>query len=86
MLGKALPIVVWLVLLVYAIFDIWAAPRAEVRHLPKPFWFAVAILLPIVGALLWLFFGTARRGTSSPPRRGYGAHGPDDDPDFLRGL
>ena len=85
-MGKALPIVIALVLLVYAFFDIWATPRAEIRHLPKPFWFAVVVVVPVIGPLLWLFLGTTRGGASSPPRRGYGVRGPDDDPDFLRGL
>ena len=85
-MGKALPIVIALVLLVYTFFDIWATPGSQVRHLPKPFWFAVVIVVPIVGPLLWLFFGTGRPGTTTPPRRGYGVRGPDDDPDFLRGL
>ena len=85
-MGKVLPIVVALVLLVYAFFDIWATPRNEVRHLPKPFWFAIVVLIPVLGPLAWLFFGASRRATPPPQRRGYGAQGPDDDPDFLRGL
>lgn len=85
-MGKVIPIVVALVLLVYSVFDIWATPREKIQLLPKLVWLAAAVLLPIFGPLLWLFFGSARRGPARPPRRGYGTLGPDDDPDFLRGL
>jgi hypothetical protein len=77
-MGKALPIVVALVLLVYAFFDLYATPRTQVRHMPKWAWFLL-VLVPVAGPLLWLFLG-------STPGRRPGALGPDDDPDFLRGL
>lgn len=85
-MGKALPIVVALVLLVYAFFDLYATPRQFVRHVPKWAWFFV-VLVPVFGPLLWLFFGSSqpKRPPSSGPRRGP-VVGPDDDPDFLRGL
>ncbi|HUQ00105.1 MAG TPA: PLD nuclease N-terminal domain-containing protein [Aeromicrobium sp.] len=85
-MGKALPIVVALVLLVYAFFDLYATPRAQVRHMPKWAWFLL-VLVPVFGPLLWLFFGSTqeRRPPNTQPRRN-GAVGPDDDPDFLRGL
>ena len=84
-MGKVLPIVVALVLLIYAFFDIIATPAAQIRHLPKPLWIAV-VLVPLLGPVLWLVFGTTRRGPATPPSRGRGVQGPDDDPDFLRGL
>jgi len=85
-MGKALPIVVALVLLVYAFFDLYATPGSQVRHLPKWAWFLL-VLVPVFGPLLWLFFGSAQQGRppTARPRRD-GAMGPDDDPDFLRGL
>lgn len=84
-MGKVLPVVVALVLLVYAFFDVWATPRHQMRALPKPLWLAVVVLAPIIGPLLWLFVGASRDGAGAPPRR-RGVQGPDDDPDFLRGL
>jgi hypothetical protein len=85
-MGKALPIVVALVLLVYAFFDLYATPSARVRYLPKWTWFLL-VLVPLFGPLLWLFFGSAQQGRPPSARRGRdGAMGPDDDPDFLRGL
>lgn len=93
-MGKALFGGIGIVLLVYAFFDLLATPSDRVRYLPKPLWF-LAVLVPFVGPLLWLFFGAARgAGPSTPPaqRTGGGWHpppppkGPDDDPDYLRGL
>jgi hypothetical protein len=84
-MGKALLIVVPLVLLVYAFFDLYATPRHNVQHLPKPLWFAV-VIVPVAGPLLWLLIGSTR--STQPPSRSGGRDvvGPDDDPDFLRGL
>lgn len=90
-MGKALLIVVGIVLLVYAVFDLVATPRSQVQLLPKIVWFVV-LLVPFGGALLWLSVG---RGKAAPPPRAGGTggwtpppppRGPDDDPDYLRGL
>jgi hypothetical protein len=91
-MGKALLVVVGVVLVVYAIFDLLATPRQQVKVLPKIFWF-VLVLVPFVGPLLWIFVGHGRQvppprqsgsggGWTPPP----GPRGPDDDPDYLRGL
>lgn len=90
-MGKALVLVVGVVLVVYAIFDLIATPREQVKLLPKPVWFVV-LFVPFAGALLWIFVGHAKQ--APPPRsRGTGGwtpppgpRGPDDDPDYLRGL
>ncbi|WP_082556037.1 PLD nuclease N-terminal domain-containing protein [Aeromicrobium sp. Root472D3] len=95
-MGKALLVVVAVVLVVYAIFDLLATPKGQVRVLPKIVWF-VLVLVPFVGPLLWIFVG---HGRQAPPPRQRGAgdgngggwtpppspRGPDDDPDYLRGL
>jgi hypothetical protein len=54
------------------------------------------VLIPVVGPVLWMLFGQRRDKPKPPPPPGgqYGwpgggrppAKGPDDDPDFLRGL
>ncbi|MEH3033399.1 MAG: PLD nuclease N-terminal domain-containing protein [Aeromicrobium erythreum] len=93
-MGKALLVMVAVVLLVYAFFDLVATPRDRVRLLPKLLWFPVIVLLPFVGPLLWILSGLgARPEPPRPPGGSYGypggrppAKGPDDDPDFLRGL
>lgn len=86
-MGRVLLVFVVVVLLLFAFYDLIATPKQQVRFLPKPGWLVV-ILLPVIGPLLWLFFG-AKRGGGRPPRGGPGrgpARGPDDDPDYLRGL
>ena len=92
-MGKALIVVVAVVLFVYAFFDLLATPKHQLRVLPKPIWFLV-IVLPFVGPLAWVFLGTRPR-KGRPPRGGSGygwpggrppVKGPDDDPDYLRGL
>lgn len=86
-MGKALLIVVAVALFVYALFDLIAAPKQNVRFLPKPVWFLVLLIAPI-GPILWLLFGHARqRPRPGPaPKRIPPILGPDDDPDYLRGL
>lgn len=89
-MGKLLPVVIGVVLLVYAIFDLIATPSERIRYLPKYLWFFV-LLVPFAGPLTWVFLGHLR--PSAPPRGGrpqpkppFGPRGPDDDPDYLRGL
>jgi hypothetical protein len=90
-MGKAVLLVVGVVLLVYAVFDLLATPPAQVKQLPKAIWFLI-ILVPFVGPLLWVFLGHAKQVPPTPPRGtgGWtpppGPRGPDDDPDYLRGL
>jgi len=87
--GKALIIVVAVAVTVYALFDLIATPRQNVRFLPKPLWFLVLLLAP-VGPLLWIAVGSRpykKPPPQAPPRyRRPPAKGPDDDPDYLRGL
>ena len=76
---------------IYALIDAIAAPRSEVRTLPKFVWIIVIILLWIGGAVLWFFLGRPRAGGNGPgpgggepPQRR--PQGPDDDPDFIADL
>ncbi|MET0448653.1 MAG: PLD nuclease N-terminal domain-containing protein [Aeromicrobium sp.] len=89
-MGKAVLLVVGVVLLVYAIFDLIATPKEQVKQLPKIAWFVV-ILVPFVGPLLWVFVGKIKQAPPKPRSTGGwtpppGPKGPDDDPDYLRGL
>ena len=86
---RVLPFVVELVLVVYCLIDLWQADSARVRLLPKALWALVIVVLPLFGGVAWLLAGRPQamgrgggRGAGGPssPR------GPDDDPDFLRGL
>ncbi len=75
--------IVGLGLLIYSVIECLQTPRHRIRVLPKIAWIAVIVLLPIVGAGLWLGFGRVRA-----PKKGSQAQrrpsSPDDDPDFLR--
>ncbi|MBP7973277.1 MAG: PLDc N-terminal domain-containing protein [Candidatus Nanopelagicales bacterium] len=77
---------------VYAFFDVLMTPKTRVRTLPKWFWVVAVLVLLIVGALLWFVLGRPRKA-SAPGGGSSGSGGtyrrpmgPDDDPDFLRGI
>ncbi|MFB7874307.1 PLD nuclease N-terminal domain-containing protein [Nocardia sp. NPDC056064] len=84
-----------LALWVYCLVDIVTSPDAGIRHLPKLGWLLVVVLIPTVGALLWLFAGrpvgesrpvsNTRYSEYDRPGRAV-ASNPDDDEAFLRGL
>lgn len=69
---------------IFTVVDIALMDRSRVRGLPKPAWIAVAILLPVVGGVLWLAVGRVRAGDVGGRVRRPVA--PDDDPEFLRRL
>ena len=52
------------------------------RGLPKVGW----IILTFVGPIAWLIAGKERSLPGRDGRQRRGPLGPDDDPDFLRGL
>ncbi|MCH8560636.1 MULTISPECIES: PLD nuclease N-terminal domain-containing protein [unclassified Nesterenkonia] len=75
--------IVGLGLLIYSLVECLQTPRHRIRVMPKVAWIAVIVLLPIIGASLWLGFGRVRapkKGGQAPRR----PRSPDDDPDFLR--
>jgi hypothetical protein len=82
----AFPIVIAVVLAVYALIDSVQTDRARVRGFKRPVWWAVIVVLPVVGPVLWLTLGKIRprrhpdRPVPPPPVA------PDDDPEFLRQL
>jgi hypothetical protein len=89
-------------LTLYCLLDLALTDRRAVRSLTKVGWFAIILMLPVVGAALWLLLGRpgtdARPGRGEPPRGGPGGpgtgrggpgrrpRGPEDDPRFLRDL
>ena len=70
--------------IIYSLIECARTDRAATRALPKGGWIAVILLLPLLGALLWLFLGRPQGG--SDDRRPARAQGPDDDPQFLRTI
>jgi hypothetical protein len=74
-----------LVIFVYGLVDVIRTDARLTRGISKPAWIIVMIVLPVLGAILWLLIGRPRG--SAPAARNYGGPtAPDDDPDFLRNL
>lgn len=84
-MGKFILAGVAIVLVIYAIFDAAATPRFQVKLLPKPVWLLLIVIVPVLGALAWIFAGT-KRLRPGPGRGPRPPRGPDDDPDYLRGI
>ena len=79
----------------YCLLDAITADRTRVRHLPKPAWILIVLLLLEAGAVAWLVAGRPRgetaqgsrdrrpgRARPAPPRQ----LPPDDDAEFLAQL
>lgn len=71
-----------LVFILYALFNAIGTPQHRVRSLPKGVWITAIILLPVVGAVLWLTLGSDKTAPGPAPR----GKGPDDDAVFLERL
>lgn len=70
--------------IIYSLIECAQTEKYKVRSLPKGAWILLILLLPVIGAVLWLFFGRPKREEpGNQPQRG---RGPDDDPQFLRNL
>ena len=85
-MGRYLPIIVVVLLMIYCVVEVAQAPPYAVRRMPRWLWAVAVICLPLVGALFWLFLGRPNAeslGTKRPPKP---PRAPDDDVDFLRGL
>lgn len=76
--------VVALGLLIFSTVDCLMTPRHKVRVLPKIAWVPIILLLPLLGAGLWLGFGKARGAPQGGGAARRGPVAPDDDPEFLR--
>ncbi|WP_030755260.1 PLD nuclease N-terminal domain-containing protein [Streptomyces griseus] len=82
---RALMFILPLALTIYAFIDCLNTPEDEVKHLPKVVWVIIVLLFWIVGPVVWLFSGRARR-TAAGGGRGGGWVAPDDNPEFLKSL
>ena len=83
--GDGLAALAELCLVVYCVLDVLRTPAPHVRNLPKPAWFLLCFVPPVIGPICWLLFGRPLAGGSqyAPPAP---AQHPDDDEAFLRGL
>ncbi|MDY7529387.1 MULTISPECIES: PLDc N-terminal domain-containing protein [unclassified Cryobacterium] len=75
-----------IVVTVYALVECVTFDRGRIRGLPRWVWVFVIVLVPVVGALLWLFIGRGSNQSSAPGRGPSRQLAPDDDPDFLKSL
>ena len=86
---RLIPAAIVLAFTIYCVLDIVRADTAQVRAMPRPLWVVAVIIAPVVGGVAWLVLGRPR-GEASSRAASPGARppvlGPDDDPDFLRGL
>ncbi|WP_062517020.1 PLD nuclease N-terminal domain-containing protein [Demequina gelatinilytica] len=82
---RALPLLVYLGLVIYTLSDVWQRPEREPYSVTKGLWTAMILFLPFVGALAWIVVKLLRPGGGRPdPRKGPIA--PDDDPEYLAWL
>ena len=63
--------------IIYSLIECAQTEKYKVRSIPKGAWILVILLLPVIGAVLWLFFGRPKKEEpGNQPQRG---RGPDDD-------
>ena len=83
-----IPIIAYIAFIIYAVVDCFKTPDENVKTFPKVVWVLIIVLVQFIvpiGAICWFMFGKER--VSKPKRRNKRkVTGPDDDPDFLRGL
>lgn len=63
----------------YSLVDAAMTDHSRARGVSKPVWIVIIVLLPVVGAVLWLMIGKGSPATG-PASRTHVA--PDDDPRF----
>jgi uncharacterized membrane protein AbrB (regulator of aidB expression) len=83
---RILAVVALLAFTVYCVVDVARTDREQVRHLPKLAWVTLAVLFTPAGGIAWLVAGRPRGQVGRGGGTGRGPRGPDDDPDFLRGI
>lgn len=49
--------------IIYSLIECAQTEKYKVRSIPKGAWILLILLLPIIGAVLWLFFGRPKKRT-----------------------
>ncbi len=80
---RALPVLIFLGITIYALIDCARTPQEQVRNLPKWAWLLLIIFFETVGGIAWLIAGRPRINGTPRKRR---VLPPDDNPDFLRSI
>lgn len=63
---RYLPVLLEVALLVYCLIDCVQTDGSRVRHLPKPSWVLLIIVLPVIGGIGWLVAGRPVRSAARP--------------------
>jgi hypothetical protein len=84
--ARVLPVVVALILTVYALIDCLQTDSSRLRALNKFAWLAIIVLIPVIGPILWLAIAKIKTQPSRPTQRPAQPLPPDDNPEFLREL
>lgn len=92
---RGILVILLVALIIYAAIDCIMSDATKVRSVPKAAWIAIIVLIPVIGALLWLVLGRPVAHVPGPRAPGPQASGqptrrrptsPDDDPNFLKNL
>ena len=79
---RVLLYVIPVALIIYSIADIARTDESQIKNLPKWAWLLICLFTGFIGPIAWLIAGKVRHRRP----KGNGPKGPDDDPDFLKGL
>ena len=83
---RYVPVLLSLALTIYCVVDAIQTEDSAVRNMPKLGWLVLILLFPLVGPAAWLIAGRPRYDRPMAQRPPSRPRGPDDDPDFLKGL
>ena len=85
---RNLAVLVIIGLIVYCVIDVIRSTDDERLGVHPIFWVALILVVPLVGALVWLAVRWSRRTAGGPDQstRYRRTTGPVDDPDFLSRL
>lgn len=72
-------IVIAVAFTLYSLVDAAMTDHSRARGVSKPVWIVIIVLLPVVGAILWMVVGKGEPASASRP-----TVAPDDDPRFSR--
>ena len=86
-MGRYLPIIIIVLLMIYCVVEVAQASRYAVRRMPRWLWATAVICLPLAGSICWLLLGRPNAESLGKRKRSQPRpSAPDDDVDFLRGL
>lgn len=83
---RILAVIALLAFTVYCVVDVVRTDGDKVRNLPKMAWVVMTLLFTPAGGVAWLVAGRPKGLMERGGGSSGGPKGPDDDPDFLRGI